>query len=246
MSGSEPVEGEGSPPIDGRGRPPSEVGARPPSEGGPADGEIPTPARALIDNRRYAWMVGGLAAVLVIGFLVYALTSHRAGSGTPGVAAGQPLRYFAAPLAASTLNGDANLNPPCTLARHDPRALNVCLLARRGPLVLDFFVPGSRACEREVDTMQALAREPGTRDAGYAAVAVNTGHAAAAKVVRRHHWTIPVAYDADGGVGGLYGVTACPLLELAYRGGTVAQRLIGEHWQSGEALAGRVQALLRR
>ena len=209
------------------------------------DGEIPGPARALIDNRRYGWMVGGFAVVLAIGFLVYALTSHHSGSGTPGVPAGQPLRDFAAPLAASTLNGDANLSPPCTLARHDPRALNVCLLAKRGPLVLGFFVTGSRACEREVSTMQGLATDPGTRGAQYAAVAVNTGHAAARKAVREHGWAIPVAYDADGGVGGLYGVTACPLLELAYRGGTVAQRLIGEHWLSRNALAAQVQALLR-
>jgi peroxiredoxin len=172
--------------------------------------------------------------------------SRDPGSGTPGVGAGAQLRYFAAPLAPSTLNGDANLNPPCTAARHDPRALNVCLLAKRGPLVLGFFVTGSRACEREVDTMQALSSEPGTRAAQFAAVAVNTGHTAAAKVVRKHHWTIPVAYDADGGVGGLYGVTACPLLELAYRGGTVAQRLIGERWLSSAALRARVQALLSR
>jgi len=211
----------------------------------PPEGEPPTPLKALIDNRRYAWMVGALAAVLVIGFLIYALTHHRSGAGTPGVAPGQPLRDFAAPLATSSLNGDANLSPPCTLARHDPRALNLCLLSKRGPLVLGFFVTGSRACEREVSTMQALASEAGTREAQYAAVAVNTGHAAARKAVMTHHWTIPVAYDADGGVGGLYGVTACPLLELAYRGGTVAQRLIGEHWQSRTALAGQVQALLR-
>ena len=208
--------------------------------------EPPTPFRALIDNRRYAWMVGVLAAVLVIGFLVYALTSHRSGAGTPGVAPGQPLRYFAAPLAASTLNGDANLNPPCTMARHDPRALNVCLLAKHGPLVLGFFVTGSGACEREVSTMQALAVAPGTAGAQYAAVAVNTSHAGAAKAVRTNRWTIPVAYDADGGVGGMYGVTACPLVELAYRGGTVAQRLIGEHWLSKAALAAQVRALLRR
>jgi peroxiredoxin len=189
-------------------------------------------------------MVGGLALVLAIGFLVYTLTSHHSGSGTPGVPAGQPLRYFAAPLAASTLNGDANLSPPCTLARHDPRALNVCLLARRGPLVLGFFVTDSGACEREVSTMQALAVQPGMRGAQFAAVAVNTSHTSAAKAVRKRGWTIPVAYDADGGVGGLYGVTACPLLELAYRGGTVAQRLIGEHWLSQSALAAQVQALL--
>jgi hypothetical protein len=124
--------------------------------------------------------------------------------------------------------------------------VNVCLLAQRGPLVLGFFVTGSRACEREIDTMQALALEPGTRGAQFAAVAVDTGHAAAAKAVRAHHWTIPVAYDADGGVGGLYGVTACPLLELAYRGGKVASRLIGEHWLVRPALAAQVQALLRR
>ena len=76
-------------------------------------------------------------------------------------------------------------------------------------------------------------------------MAVNAGHTAVAKAVRAHQWTIPVAYDADGGVGGLYGVTACPLLELSYRGGTVAQRLIGEHWLSQAALAAQVQALLR-
>jgi peroxiredoxin len=191
-------------------------------------------------------MVGVFATVLVFGFLIYALTNHSAGAGTPGVAPGQPLRDFSAPLATSDLNGDANVSPPCTLARHDPRALNVCLLAKRGPLVLDFFVTGSAACEREVSTLQALASGSGTRGAQYAAVAVNTNHAAAAKAVRKHGWTIPVAYDADGGVGGLYGVTACPLVELTYRGGKVAQRLIGEHWISEAALGARVQALLRR
>ena len=115
---------------------------------------------------------------------------------------GSQLHFFAAPLAASTLNGDANLNPPCTLARHDPRALNVCLLVKRGPLVLDFFVTNSSECEREVDTMQALARRPALRRVQFAAVAVNGSHAATAKAVRRHGWTIPVAYDADGAVGG--------------------------------------------
>jgi hypothetical protein len=80
----------------------------------------------------------------------------------------------------------------------------------------------------------------------FAAVAVDGSHAAVAKAVRRHGWTIPVAYDADGAVGGVYGVTACPLLELADRGGTVAQRLIGEHWTDESALAARVRTLVNR
>jgi hypothetical protein len=222
------------------------VNSRPGAGKVPPEREPPTPFQALIDNRRYAWAVGVLAAVLVAGFLVYALTSHQSGAGTPGVAPGHPLRYFSAPLAASDLNGDANLSPPCTLAHHDPRALNVCLLAKRGPLVLAFFVTGSSACEREVSTMQALAAAPGTSGAEYAAVAVSTGRSAAEKAVRAHGWTIPVAYDADGGVGGLYSVTACPLVELSYRGGTVASRLIGEHWIGRAALTAQVQALLRR
>jgi hypothetical protein len=189
-------------------------------------------------------MVGVLAVVLVIGFAIYALSSH--GAGAAGVAPGQQLRFFAAPLAASTLNGDANLNPPCTLARHDPRALNVCLIAKRAPLVLGFFVTNSSACRREVDTMQSLAGEPSVRQVQFAAVAIHDSHANTAAAVRAHHWTIPVAYDADGGVGALYGVTACPFLELAYRGGTVASRLIGNHWLRRTALAPQVQALVRR
>jgi hypothetical protein len=205
--------------------------------------EPSTTTPAPISTRRYGWAVGILALALVIGFVLYTLSSHK--SGTEGVPAGAALHRFAAPLAASTLNGDANLNPPCTLARHDPRALNVCLLVKRGPLVLDFFVTNSSQCEREVDTMQSLAAWRGLRRAQFAAVAVNGSHAATARAVRTHGWTIPVAYDADGAVGGLYGISACPILELVDRGGTVAQRLIGEHWLNREALAARVRALLK-
>jgi hypothetical protein len=183
-----------------------------------------------------------LAAVLVIAFAVYSLSSHAA--GTTGVPAGRPLPAFAAPLAASTLNGDANVHPPCTLARHDPRALNVCLLVKRAPLVLAFFVTDSASCEREVDTVQTLAGRRGLGGAQFAAVAIHASHAAAAKAVLRHGWTIPVAYDADGAVGDQYGVTACPLIEVARRGGTVVQRLIGEHWLNAGALEARVRSLL--
>jgi hypothetical protein len=219
------------------------------SASGPAPGEsrprAPAKTPAPVDTRRYGWAVGGLAAVLVIGFLIYALTSRNP-PGTEGVPAGGRMHLFAAPLAASTLSGDANLNPPCTQARHDPRALNVCLLVKRAPLVLAFFVTNSSQCEREVDTLQALARQAQLRPVQFAAVAVNGTHAATAKAVRAHAWTIPVAYDADGAVGGAYGVTACPLLELASRGGTVSARLIGEHWLNQNALAAQVRRLLVR
>jgi hypothetical protein len=42
----------------------------------------------------------------------------------------------------------------------------------------------------------------------------------------------------------VYGVAVCPLLELARRGGIVAERLIGQTWSDPARLAVQVQRLL--
>ena len=197
------------------------------------------PAAPVIDTRPYRWMVGIIGLAIVLGISVYQFVSH--GVGDTGVTAGQSLRSFAAPLAASNLEGDANDHPTCSAARHDPRALNVCLLTRRGPLVLAFFVTGASQCVRQVSALQTLAgRFPSVQ---FAAVAVNASHRQTAALVRSHHWTIPVAYDPDGRVGALYGVAACPMAELADRGGIVRDRLIGNRWQDAATLAPKVREL---
>jgi hypothetical protein len=201
-----------------------------------------SPSGPAIDTRRYRWMIGifGLALVVVISIYQFAAN----GLHSPGVAAGRRLHYFSAPLASTNLRGAPNLNPPCTLARHDPRALNICLIVESRPLVLSFFVIGSRPCERQVDALQRLsARFPAVQ---FAAVAVNASPSTTAAEIRSHRWTIPVAYDETGAVGALYGVVVCPMAELAYRGGIVKDRLIGDRWQGVTALSPRVQALLRR
>jgi hypothetical protein len=148
-------------------------------------------------------------------------------------------------LANTTLVGDPNLTPPCTEARHDRRALNVCLDLKRSPLVLDFFVTGAGDCRRSVDSLQTLSREFPPGAVRFAAVAVRGSRAKTAALIRSHHWTIPVAYDRDGSLGGLYGVAVCPMLELAYRGGIVKDRLVGDSWQSASAIGARVRALVR-
>jgi hypothetical protein len=196
----------------------------------------------VIDTRRYQRIIGLIGITLVIVISVSFLTTR--GVGTDGIPAGRQLHFFAAPRATSTLNGDANTNPPCTVTRHDPRALNICLLAKRAPLVLGFFVTGQSACERLVDSMQTVSREFPTTEVQFAAVAVRSSHRATAAAVRAHHWTIPVAYDRDGAVGDVYGVEVCPTAELANRGGVVARRLIGESWNSSAALATQVRALV--
>ncbi|MGH2893027.1 MAG: TlpA family protein disulfide reductase, partial [Solirubrobacteraceae bacterium] len=186
------------------------------------------------------WIVGIIGLALVLGISVYQFVSH--GVGNTGVTAGHRLRSFAAPLAGTNLDGDANVHPTCSAARHDPRALNVCLLTRRGPLVLSFFVTGADQCVRQVSALQTLAtRFPSVQ---FAAVAVGASHKATATLMRAHRWKIPVAYDRDGRVGALYGVAACPMVELADRGGVIRDRLVGDRWQTAAALAPRVQKLL--
>jgi peroxiredoxin len=115
-------------------------------------------------------------------------------------------------------------------------------MAARGPVVLAFFVPGASQCERQVSALQTLSTR--FRSVQFAAVAINAGHAATATAVSRHRWTIPVAYDRDGTVTQLYDVVACPMVEMAARGGIVRSRLIGDRWQRAPALAPYVQGLI--
>ncbi len=205
----------------------------------PGDPIVPPPT---IDTRRYRWMIGIFGLAIVIAVSIYQFA--RNGVATTGVPTGQRLHLFAAPLANTTLIGDANLNPPCTEARHDPRALNLCLVLRRRALVLAFFVIGSTDCENQVNALQELSHRFAANRVQFAAVAVNANRSDAAALIRSHGWTIPVAYDRDGSIGSLYGVAICPMVELAHRGGIVSDRLIGNRWQTSAQLAPRVQALL--
>jgi peroxiredoxin len=242
-----PGSGGDQPPEAGAdGEPPAQLTRLDPDRAGPvipareAD-DAPLAPPPVIDTRRYRWMIGIFGLVIVIAVSIYQFAQN--GVATTGVPAGQRLHAFAAPLANTTLVGDANLNPPCTQARHDPRALNLCLTLSKRALVIAFFVVGSSDCEHQVDALQQLsARFPASR-VQFAAVAVNANQSDVAALIRSHHWTIPVAYDRDGAVGSLYGVAICPMVELARRGGIVSDRLIGQ-WQSATELAPRVQALL--
>jgi hypothetical protein len=205
-------------------------------EAAPGQGTHRRLPRDPIDTRRYQWMIGGFGLVLLIIFSVYLLTGQQKRS--LGIPAGRPIHRFVAPLATSNLNVPANAHPRCNAARPARRGLNVC---GQGALVLALFVTNYSPCVSAVDTLQSLAtRFPAVR---FAAVAVNAGRAQTAALVRRHHWTIPVAYDLTGTIGQLYGVVVCPIIELVRPGGIVEQRLIGERWRSPAALAPRVAQL---
>lgn len=198
------------------------------------------PPKPVIDTRPYRWAIGIFGFALVIAFSIYMLTTR--GVQTVGVAPGSRLHYFVAPLATSSLNGGANVNPRCNPAHPNPQALNVC---GREPLVLGLFVTGSTDCKRQIDTLQDVAGQFRPGEVQFGAVAVSASKSATAALVRSHRWTIPVAYDVNGSVGALYDVSICPMIQLAYRGGIVADRLIGDRWLQADALAARVRAMLR-
>ena len=205
--------------------------------GGPRD-EKPEP---VIDTRPYRWMIGIFGLVLLIAFSVYEFTKH--GVVTPGVSAGKKLHYFVAPLATIGPNKPANPRPRCDPAHPNPLGLNVC---GREPLALVFFATDSGACKRQVGTLQAISKKFPPGQIQFAAIAINAGKSDTAKLVRTHGWTIPVAFDSEGSIGALYNVSICPIVELAYRGGVVANRLIGEHWLNESALLAQVRMLVRR
>lgn len=195
-----------------------------------------------IDTRPYRRAIGAFAFGLVVVISIVLFLTR--GVGTVGVAPGQRLHNFAAPVATSNLVGDPNFSKPCQLGYFGKRALNTCLLTRRSPLVLTFFVTGSTACVHEVDTVQQVSRQFSPSKVAFAAVAVSAPKGGTARLVRSHRWSIPVAYDRDGSVGSVYGVAICPLVELVNRGGVVKYRLIGERWLQPAALAAKVRALV--
>jgi hypothetical protein len=200
--------------------------------------QLPQP---VIDTRPYRWAIGIFGVALVIIISVVEFANH--GVATAGVQPGERLINFAAPIATSNLVGDVQLAHPCKFGDFGGRAVNTCVLEGRGPLVVGFFVPGVGQCDREVSTMQRLAaRFPAVQ---FVAVAASSSQASAAKDVRKHHWTIPVAYDRDGALAQVYGVELCPMLELAKPGGIVRSLLFGANWDQEARLAAKVRALVR-
>ena len=187
------------------------------------------------------------AGLAILAYITWNTLSTPATSST-GPTAGDRMPPFAAPLVTSDLQGDANIatragqgaagaEPACAVS--DPRALNSCALARRGPVVLAFFT-GSRRCAAVLDAMQRIA--PRHPDVGFAAVAIEGDRAKMRATVAQRGWRFPVAEDRDGAVANIYGVAICPTVVLAWRGGVVMRTALG----SGETTPAALQRAVAR
>jgi len=175
---------------------------------------------------RYTWVVG-VAALIVI--IVVAFNSlPNAGRGYRGPEKGERIPVFAAPLASSDADGDANIKqdedddapndtPACDVEL--PGVITACELFEKKPLVLALMVPADD-CEDELEAMEELSRT--RRDLQFAAVISGRSHEKAREVVERTGVTFPVAVDRDLAVFNLYRVAYCSTA-IAERGGKLRE-----------------------
>lgn len=176
--------------------------------------------------------LGRYVAVLAIAIILIAalVTVLRQPHGVSGIPPGQRLPPFAVPLAASDLQGDANVAthahegsagsvPACSV--RGARVLDLCQLYERGPLVLALFVDGG-SCPRVLSEMQRLTGSfPGVQ---FAAVSIEGERSALRSLIRSRGIRFPLGIDADGVLAALYKVVSCPQVSFAYPGGIVQSR----------------------
>ena len=190
--------------------------------------EVPRP------GNRYAWLVGILMLMGVAVLLITTALPNK-GEGLLGLERGKKLPDFAAPLALSHLEGDANLChkrpcpdgtgkvPACELRSRE--VLNVCEL-RRQPVVLTFVFDKGADCFPQVDrTERVIGTIRGVRFATVYFTRKDPDEIR--EIVRRRGWSQPVGVDRDGQVTNRYGVGVCPTTVFARAGGRVVETKLG-------------------
>ena len=194
------------------------------------------------------WIVG-VVVVLAIAYITLN-TIRTEAPGSRGLDPGDRLPPFAAPLALSSLDGDANLatkpgegqqgdRPACEV--RGPDVLNSCQLAEKGPVAIAFVAARSEACDRQVDVLDGLRAD--YPDISFAAVAIRGDRDELRRTIRRRGWSLPVGWDRDGGVANAYAVAVCPTVTFAYEGGKVEGTSLT--MIDGVALRSRLEKLRR-
>lgn len=194
---------------------------------------------------RYSIAVA-LIFLLVIAVAAIHTLSGDSGEDTLGLdtqPADWPLPEFAVPVAAGGLEGDANVAQddcesaavPCPRdARREPAcriktagAIRVCELFGR-PLVISFwFTKGGGDCAGEQDVVDQVYRRYEGR-VNFLSLDVRDDRDTVRELVRQHGWKMPVGYDRDGAVAGLFRVGGCPTFAYAFPGGTLQSAGYGE------------------
>jgi hypothetical protein len=206
---------------------------------------------------RYSIFVGLLFVAIVAVALIHGVPG---GGGTLGLDK-QPARWalpeFAVPDAAGKLEGDANVAqddcsvgeipcpsgsrraPACRV--HLTGAIRVCDLFGR-PLLISFWFSKGGDCVDQQDVVNRVYSRYRGR-VNFLSLDIRDDRDTVRELIRQRRWRMPVGYDRDGAVAGLYRVGGCPTFAYVYPGGTLESASIG-NLDAGQ-LSERLERLLR-
>jgi hypothetical protein len=207
---------------------------------------------------RYSLVVGLLFLAVIVVATINTIEGGGGGEtlGLDRLPPRWPLPEFAVPEGAGRLEGDANVAQddcetsaiPCPegsertpACRIDTReAIRVCDFFGR-PLVISFWFSKGGDCVEQQDLVERVYRRYRGR-VGFLSLDIRDDRDTLRDLIRRRGWTMPVGFDRDGAVAGLYGVGLCPTFAYVYPGGTLQGASIGE--LSVGQLSARVDRLL--
>lgn len=206
---------------------------------------------------RYSIFVGLLFLAIVVVAFVKGVGRDEHTLGLEAQEARWPLPEFAVPAAAGPLEGDANIaqddcaspTVPCPAGDRRPPAcrigtrgaIRVCDLFGRPAVISFWFSQGGDCVEQQDVVDRVYARYRGR--VGFLSLDIRDDRGTLRQLVRSRGWRMPVGYDRDGAVAGLYRVGGCPTFAYVYPGGTLQSASIG-NLTAGQ-LDGRVRQLLR-
>jgi len=206
---------------------------------------------------RYTIAVGLLFAAVIVVAVLDGLGGD--GGGTLGLderPGRWPLPEFAVPAATGPLEGDANIaQDDCSTSRvpcpegsrrvpacriRDTGAIRVCQLFDRPSLISFWFGTGGKCADQQDAVEAAYERYRGR--VRFLSLDIRDDREGVRELVAERGWEMPVGYDRDGAVAGLYRVGLCPTFAYVYPGGTLQAASVGRI--SAAALGARIEALL--
>jgi cytochrome c biogenesis protein CcmG/thiol:disulfide interchange protein DsbE len=206
---------------------------------------------------RYSILVGVIFLAVVVVAFVSGVGRNEHTLGLEAQEARWPLPEFAVPAAAGRLEGDANVaqddcesgalpcpagerrSPACGV--HEPESIRVCDLFGRPSVISFWFSKGGDCVEQQDVVSSVYARYRGR--VRFLSLDIRDDRETVRGLIRRRGWRMPVGYDRDGAVAGLYRVGGCPTFAYVYPGGTLQDASIGN--LAVAALSARVKRLLR-
>ncbi|MBN8866313.1 MAG: TlpA family protein disulfide reductase, partial [Solirubrobacterales bacterium] len=190
----------------------------------------------------YVAVVGVIFVIVVLVALFNMLRTTDSGTvGIGDVGIGEKAAPFAVPLAASDLDGDANVGPDQACSVQGRDVLRICDYFDR-PLVLSFwFTKQASSCIDQQDVFDEVAARYGRR-AGFVSINVRDDRDRVRELIEEHGWKVPVGYDRDGAVSNIYRVGGCPTILFYRRGGILEDAEISP--MDPEQLGAQVRSLI--